>query len=459
MGGWRIANHPNLGILYLSNYLKSKIEDVEILYLEQQLSLDQHLQKVKEFRPDIYGLSFASLLLDDACVTISRVKEILPNITVICGGPHPSAVPDEVASLPGVDVCVIGEGEETLVELVRHFLLQEGELGEITGIAFSRNGEIVRTPKRQFIKDLDSIPFPDWDLVDFENYKGNYQYKASPSTAMTTSRGCPFDCNFCSNPVWKSNRPWVRMRSPENICEEVRLLYGKGIRDIYIRSDEANVSLKWCMEVFNAINGLGYRDLYFQCNMRADKVSDEMIRLYSEMGGWLVYLGIESGSDRTLEGIGKKVTIDQIRRACRIMKKNDIDVFGLFMIYHVWEKDDELFYETYEDVNNGTLGFIRQLRKEKLIDYMSFTTTTPMPGSKLYDTAVKYNLIETGTQIKDLSEFSMKIPGVTISEMKRARLKGMLLQLWIVLRSGNTLWTDFNKIKIKLKYLVKSIVP
>lgn len=459
MGGWRMANHPNLGILYLSSYLKSKVEEIDILYLEQQMSLDEHLQQVREFQPDIYGLSFTSFLLGDARAVISRVKEIIPDVTVICGGPHPSADPDEVAVLPGVDVCVIGEGEETLVELVRHFLLGKGDLHEICGIAFLKNGEIVKTLRRQLIKDLDSIPFPAWDLIDFANYKGNYQYKASPSTAMITSRGCPYDCNFCSNPVWKANKPWVRMRSPENICEEISLLYGKGIRDIYFRSDEVNVSVKWCTEVFEAVKKLDYKDLYFQCNMRADKISEEMLRTYSEMRGWLVYLGIESGSNRTLEGIGKEVTLADIERACKIMKKYNTDVFGLFMIYHVWEKDNELCYETYQDVNDGTLGFVRRLRKEKLIDYMSFTTTTPMPGSRLYDTALKYNLIDRDTHIKDLYGFSMKIPGVTVSEMKRTRLKGMLLQLWFVLCSGNTLWTDFGKIKIKLKYLLKSLLP
>lgn len=458
-GGWRLANHPNLGILYLSSYLKSKFKGVDVLYLEQQLSLDQHLEKVKEYRPDLYGISFSSMLVDDAVFTIKRVKEIFPELKIICGGPHPSALPNEVASIPGVDVCAIGEGEETCIDLVRHFLLQEKELEDIPGIAFLKDQKVIITPKRPFIKDIDSIHFPDWDLINFADYKGNYQYKASPSTAMVTTRGCAYNCNFCSNPVWKTNKPWVRMRSPENVCEEVTLLYNKGIRDIYIRSDDANVKSRWCIEVFKAIKGLGYKDLYFQCNIRGDRVTEEMARLYSEIGGWLVYLGIESGSDRTLAGIGKKITLDKVIHTCRILKRYDIDIFALFMIYHAWEKDNKLYYETYKDVNDGTLRFIRWLRKERLIDYISFTTTTPMPGSKLYETAIKYKIYDPNKSAIDLYTFSMNLPGVTKAEMKRTRLKGMLLQLWFVLASGRTLWSDFGRIKIKLKYLIESILP
>lgn len=147
---------------YLSSYLKSRFKDIEILYLEQQLTFNQHLERVKEYKPDLYGLSFASLLVDDAMATIQRIKKIYPDLIVICGGPHPSAMPQEVAAIPGVTACVIGEGEETVADLVRHFLFHQRKLDQIPGTAFLKDGKVTVTPKRSLISDLDTIPLPDW---------------------------------------------------------------------------------------------------------------------------------------------------------------------------------------------------------------------------------------------------------------------------------------------------------
>ena len=457
--GWRVANHPNLGILYLSAYLKNTFPDVDVLYLEQHLDLEKHIAAIEAYNPDLYGISFATLWANDAEDTVKEVSRRFPDLKIVAGGPHPSAAPEKVVQIPGMDACALGEGEETMAELVRHFVLEEKALEDINGIAYADDGRMKVTPPQPVFRDLDALPLPDWDLVDFRRYKGNYQFKASPSTCMITSRGCAFDCNFCSNPVWNTARPWVRMRSPESICEEVTVLYNRGIRDIYIRSDEANVTGKWFMGVSSAIKELGYKDLYFQCNMRADHISEEMAELYADHGGWLIYLGIESGNQRTIDGIGKYVTLEGVEFTCRAFKKYGVDIFGLFMIYHVWEENNKLCYETYEDVNKGTLGFIRRLRKDRLLDYISFTTATPMPGSRLWHTAVKYKLVDPDMPIKDFSAFTMKIPGVTSWQMKITRLRGMLLQLWFVLRSGNTVWSDWNKLKIKLKYVFESLLP
>ena len=129
------------------------------------------------------------------------------------------------------------------------------------------------------------------------------------------------------------------------------------------------------------------------------------------------------------------------------------------MIFHAWEEDGALAFETPEVVNRDTLGFVRRLKRARLLDYISFTTTTPMPGSRLYKTAVKHNLIPSGFLPSDLSKFSMRLPGVSKRAMRRSRLKGMLLQLEFVLRSGRTVWTDFPKLKIKMKYLLESLLP
>jgi radical SAM superfamily enzyme YgiQ (UPF0313 family) len=452
---WLIANHPNMGILYLAGYLRNKLKDVEIVYLDAFLSLEEHVNRLEELQPDVYGLSFSTMREEDAFRTIKAVRSRFKNMPIVCGGPYSTVSAETVVESLPVDACVRGEGEETMTELIEVFLGTR-PLDSVDGIVFKRDGSVVSTPKRKFIRDLDSIPLPAWDMVNFSKYGGNYQYMARPSTVMIASRGCPFDCVFCANPVWKADKPWLRMRSPENICDEVSWLYEMGIREISIRSDEFNPIPDWPVRVCESIHELGLKDLYFQANMRADKVTKELVRTMKKANFWLVQLGIESGNQKTLDGIGKKITLEHVVQACELFQKYGIKVYGYVMIYHVWEKEGELCYETPEDVDR-TLRFVRQLHKRRLLNYISFSTTTPMRGSRLYDIAERHRLFKPGLKVSDLSSFSMQLPDVSDREMKRSRRKGLLLQLSINLRSGNNYLTDWGKNWHKIKTLLRSV--
>lgn len=453
---WLIANHPNLGILYLSAYLREKIENADIYYLDTHLNLRRHLQHVEEIRPDVYGVSFSSMRVEETRTVISAVKEKFPSLTVVCGGQHPTIAPKEVLNEMPADICVIGEGEKTLTEVIEAICLGKRKLRDIQGIAFRNNGRIISNPKRSLIKNLDSIPFPAWDLVDFNDYIGNYQYKATPSTVMIASRGCPYNCIFCSNPVWKNNKPWVRLRSPENIAQEVAFLYEMGIREISIRSDQFNVRLDWCIDVCREIKRLGHKDLYFQANFRAHPFSEELACEMAASNFWLIQLGIESCNQRVLNGIKKKITIEQIVTTCEIAKKYNIKVYAYIMIYNAWEEDGRLCYETPEEVDN-TLSFVRDLRSKGLLNYISFSTTTPLRGSCLYDIAKRHNILKKNDDVKDMSAFRMVLPNISKREMKKSRLKGMLIQLYFIMRSPGSSRADWRKIVFKIKSLIKSI--
>jgi radical SAM superfamily enzyme YgiQ (UPF0313 family) len=279
---------------------------------------------------------------------------------------------------------------------------------------------------------------------------------AQPNTTIITSRGCPFDCVFCANPVWKLSKPWLRLRSPANVCGEISLLYGMGIREISIRSDEFNPVLSWAVDFCREIQRLGLKDLFFQGNIRADKMTDELAREMKKSNFWMVQIGIESGNQRTLDGIGKRITLEQIVETCRLLKKYGIKVYGYIMIYHAWEEDGKFCYESPEDVDH-TLNFVRKLKKEKLIDYMSFSTSTPMRGSRLFEIAKRHNMLKQGKEISDLSEFSMVFPNVSEKVMKRSRRKGLFLQLSLNLSSGRNNLADWPKNWHKVKTLLKSI--
>ncbi len=435
--GYYDLSYPNLGILYLVSYLERHLgEAVQVQYLEGHTDLAGHLEAVRRFKPDLYGLSFALWTTGLAYRTIDAVKEAFPELTVICGGAQPTGAYWQVLERCRADLCVLGEGEATLLELVQRLMAGERELEGIAGLALrDGQGRPQATAKRPFIKDLDSIPLPAWHLVDFSRYSGMHVHKAAPQTHILVSRGCPFDCNFCANPVWKYNKPWVRTRGPESIAQEVKLLYDRGIREVYMTSDEFNVSEKWALSVCEAIAGLNLPDMYFQCNIRADVLTPELARAFARINLWLAHLGIESGNQRTLDGIGKHVTLEQIERACRLLKAEGIKIFGFVMLFHAWEEDGCLAWESPADVD-GTLRYCRGLLARKLIDYMSWQVATPMPGSRLWRLAEKYCLIPR-KDITNVWEQNLLLPGVGESQVKGKLRKGMILKNYYLVKNGN----------------------
>ncbi|NQT22680.1 MAG: B12-binding domain-containing radical SAM protein [Candidatus Omnitrophica bacterium] len=438
--------YPSLAMTYLIAYARDYFisDGHSFYYVEGHSNLKDHLSMLSRLKPDIYGITVSAITSSLSYQTINAVRKSFPGIKIVCGGPHATAAAKHLLEHCKADVCVRGEGEVTFVELIEHF---EGKkpISEIDGIAYrDESGKTIFTQKRALIKDLDSIPMPAWDLVkDFGVYRGSNFKKASPQTYVLCSRGCPFNCNFCSNPVWKENRPWVRLRSPEKIAEEVDWLYKLGVREIYLGADEFNVEVNWAEEVCDRIHSLGYKkDLFFHVDIRADRMTSRLAEKLNSINVWLGHLGIESGNQHVLEGIGKEIELGQIVDTCRILKTAGVKVFGFLMLFHAWEsKNGTLNWESIEDVNN-TIRFIKRLFKDKLLDYCSWQVTTPWPGSRLWETANKHNLICDTETFHGIRTMTMNLPGVSESDVKRAVCKGVLLKTYYALKSGNINWGD-----------------
>ena len=437
------GSYPNLGLLYLAGSLKAAFEpnDLEVAYLGPKHDLKSHLEIVKQTRPDVYGISFTSKAATLSYQTIGAVHEACPNAWIIAGGAHPTALPADIFQASPVDVVGRAEGEITFTELVKAYLgSNRPDLESMQGIAFRRNGEVIQTKLRPFIEDLDSIPFPAWELVDFQQYPGMHLKKQPIESSLLISRGCPYHCAFCSQPIWKSQKPWLRARSAQNICREIELLYDRGVREIYLSSDELNFNDKWAIELCKAIAGLKHADLFFQCNMRADKVSLALVDVLREMNCWMVHLGVESANDRVLEGIGKRVTVAQIEETARLLSQSGIKVFAFTMLYQAWEEDGKLCFETSKEVDN-TLKWANKMFRNHLIHYMSWQFCTPLPGSKLYEIAKQYNLYR-GNETKvweglDEHNVCMNLPDISQRSMRWKLKKGILLKDWFMIRSGN----------------------
>ncbi|MCP4247553.1 MAG: B12-binding domain-containing radical SAM protein [bacterium] len=439
--------YPNLGILQLISYLRERtaLTDDDIVFLDQFHSVDDHLTAIEKHRPDIYGISYAFLTQRLAALTISAVKERFPDLLVIAGGPHPTSVPEQVLEETRADLACIGEGEVVLSAVVDKVLAGDRDFGRTPGLALRRGGRIVQTPTQAAIEDLDSLPYLAWERIDFSKFVGQHYCRSDKQSCIVISRGCPFKCTFCSLPVWRVSKPFVRMRSPANIAAEVDWLYRLGVREIKIVSDEINVTLPWAKEVCRAIADLGHQDLYFQSNLRADKIDDELAHLFERMNMWLVHLGMESANDRVLGGIEKHITVAQTEQCLKFLKKHRIRCLLFMMAFNLWEEDGAVQCERPAEV----LGSLRWAWGQFLrgrIAYMTWSIATPMPGAPLYDIVRRHGLDNTGQVLdnwgrnKDYLGIDLRPLGITERTKMRLLRLGILSRAVFMIFSGQFDW-------------------
>jgi anaerobic magnesium-protoporphyrin IX monomethyl ester cyclase len=421
--GEAVTESPNLGILYIIGYAKPRLPNVEFYYLEPFLSMKEHLAKVQEIKPDVYAISFTTPRRQLSLETIKNVKDLGLKMLMVAGGAHPTIDPQDVLKNAKVDVCIVGEGEETTTELLKKYAENQPISSIVGTITPQKNNGI-----RPLLQDIDFMPA--WELIDFENYDIAVSKKKRMAYLLPI-RGCPNYCTYCSNPVWKLEKPWVRQRSPKNIAEEINYLYGRGIREIYLRSDTFNVDIKWCLQVCDEIAKLKLKGMAFQCNLRADKLNDELAEKLHDIGVWLVHIGLESANDRVLKGIGKNATQADAIRTLELLKKYYIKVYGFLMLYNAWETNGKLEYETPEEVNN-TLAFAKKCLNENLIEYISWSITNPIIGSKLHDIAEKYNIATYNVKIGNC----MNLPGISEQQIVEHVKQGMILQLLNGIQKG-----------------------
>lgn len=365
-----------IGLCYLGAVLEKaghrpEIFDSQLIEEpEKQLS---NLIRQKKF--DVVGFSAVTPSAKRTSIMASIVKEIQPNTTTIVGGVHPTVTgADVLKQMPDVDIAVFGEGELTIIDLLEHLEHKES-LDEVRGIAFRTDEQIVRTERRELIKDLDTIPFPAHHLVDLNKYTpppGLFFEK--PIIPMTSSRGCPYDCAFCADTViWQGK---CRMRSAQNVVDEMEYLKEKyGAREIKFFDDTFTVSRKRTVEICSEIlkRDLG---LIWRCASRVDKVDPELLKLMRESGCRSISFGIESGDDEILKRMNKKITVEQARQAVKWSKEVGIETKGFFML-------------NYPGENIETTEKTIRLSRELYLDFVGFNITMPYLGTRLRDEVEK----------------------------------------------------------------------
>ena len=352
---------------------------------------------LKEFKPDYLVVNIATPTLEHDLEAVKKAKEICPNVITIAKGAAFLTLAERIIKEHNeLDFGILGEAENTLKEI-----LEDKPKAEILGLYYKENDDVKFTGNRPFIEDLDSLPFPARHLVDNNIYRRPDNNKVQAT--IKVSRGCPFHCFFClATPVSGAK---VRRRSPENIVAEIKECVEKyNIKNFLFWSDIFNIDKDWTMKLCQAIIDSGLK-ITWSANTRADTADLEMAEMMYKSGCRLVSIGVESGSQYMLEKMGKKITLNDVRRTVKVFKKAKIRIYNYFVIGLPWETE-----ETVEE----TIKFAIELNS----DFISFYTATPLPGSRFYDYALEHNLFDKETSFENAYYY----PAVNTHNLSRERV-------------------------------------
>ena len=454
--------YPPLGLLYLASYARAQFTNLDFLVIDGYKTRKKNLfEKIWTFNPDIVGVSCTTQASTGAYEIINEIKKrYKENVLIVSGGAHPSISSEEPLTKSLTDYVVRGEGEIIFSEIIKCVIDNKCEnIRKIKGVSYKYDGEIFDNPLMPLIKDISTIPFPARDLLDIADYPGYHYKKRERDTSLVSTRGCPFNCVYCSNPVWKLQRPWYRTRTPKNIADEIEHIIQKyEITEFYDQTDEFNGNKTWAKTVCDELIKRKL-DIVWKVQMRADNIDDELASKMAAAGCWLGFFGIETGNDDTSIGVNKNILTEQSVKALRILKNNNIKAFALLMAFNVWEENGVLKFEDKEKTLN-TVRFAEYLVKNNLVDLISWSLTTPYPGSKLYEIALRHKLIPEELIGKwenwdSSANFVMKLPGVTNNDWLYVQRKGKILQIKLLFKSGTF---NIGSIPMYIKKLYKLVI-
>ncbi len=357
--------YPSLGLLTLGAYLRSHGLDVAMTDLTFARDARPVTTGLRESRPEVVGVHTKTLTHDRAFEVAARAKA--EGAFAVAGGPDAATRPEHYLD-GGFDAVVPGEGEGALVDLARRVSRGEDAAG-VPGTVVRRGGRLVRGPARPFLRDLDALPLPAWDLVDMEQYLGSWQRSTGERrAAVLTSRGCPFDCSWCSKPTFGRT---FRQQSPERVVAELRALQER-YRVDYVRfcDDVFGVSHAWIDRLLTLLEEEGLQ-LKWECLARVDLLKPDLLKRMRAAGLERVYVGVESGSQKMLDLMNRGTRLAQVERTADALRREGVRQFWFLMLGYPGE--------TLEDIE-ATLRLFRRFSPEEY----SVSIAVPVPGTRFY---------------------------------------------------------------------------
>lgn len=417
-----------LGLAYLAAVLEKNNFSTRIIDCTVDFSDKSLIKEILKDRPDVIGLSATTPAFESAKFIAQRIKQLIPSTILIIGGAHITALPYQAMESGGFDIGVIGEAEETILELLRH-IQKKGldDLDMIKGIIYKQDGKVSITSKREFIKELDSIPFPARHfLPPLSRYRPTpASYKRLPLATIMTSRGCPLQCVFCDRAVFGN---MYRQRTADNILAEVEEVVERyGAREIRFFDDLFTLDKE---RTYKICAGLRKKMLPWTCLTTVTAVTKELLKEMKAAGCWQVLYGLESGDSRMLKLLGKGNTIEQNIQAVRWTKEAGLSVRADFIVGTPGETMETL---------KKTLRFAINMD----LDYAHFNKFIPFPGTQLYRflSVQGYNFnFSSRCSILDHSALLYVPEGITKKEYRKF------------------LDTAFKKFYLRPRYIIKRLL-
>ena len=369
---------PAIGMAYIAAVLRNDGIDVKIIdaYVNEY-ALSEILSVLGEFEPDVVGISVLTPSADVVCELARAIRAVNSSVKIVMGNMHASLFAEELLLGGYADIIVHREGEVTVLELV-HILEKCGSLHGVAGISFKEGDEVIHNPLRPHIEDLDSLPYPAWDLMPLD------KYNTDPRTVIKTgcveqqilaSRGCPNQCTFCSSRTEKSLGSKYRMRSPSKVVDEMLYMHDRYGSKVFSFMDLAfplvkQHAIELCKEI---IGRRGKREILWSTECRVKPLDKETLEYMKESGCCRVNFGIESGSIDILKSLKKNFTVDDVRVATRMAKEVGLEVDGMFMIGLPGETESAI---------RQTISLAISID----VRYAIFNIFVPYPGCELWDT-------------------------------------------------------------------------
>lgn len=381
-------SYPPLGILTLSSFLKIHGHSVRVLDLALEEKTRPKILEMIEGFAHVVGITLYTEIIHYVSDLIAFLKERVPNLKIVLGGPHCSVLPEESLELGEVDVVVINEGEAPLLEVLAVWQDDTSfQLEDIPGICYRENGEIRKNTKRGRVKNLNLLPLPDRDAVSLEEYHDPY--------SVVSSRGCPGRCVFCATrPV---NGTVYRMRDADHLFGEVFFLHKVyGAKSISFLEDTFTADSKRFYDFAEMVRESSL-EIFFRCETRIDKMTKEMLAEMAEVGFDSIQYGIETGDQKVMEAIRKDIDLVYAEEIIEYTRELGMLPMLSFCLGHYADTPETL---------ERTRHFIERM-VEEFDTYVSVSFNTPFPGTYQYN-----HLEELGLSLttRDWSDFTLLRP-------------------------------------------------
>jgi anaerobic magnesium-protoporphyrin IX monomethyl ester cyclase len=369
---------PILGLACIAAPLVKSGHDITILDLNLYDNPKEILiRKLNELRPDVIGLTATTAIVHKIIDIAKVAKEILPHVTIVAGGPHSTAVPEDLLKNSGIDIVVLGEGDKIFQSIV-----ESENMKDIPNIYYKDNGKIVHSNiLNESINDLDLLQFPAYFLYDIHKYiMPKIFARKSPIAFMETSRGCYSHCVYCNKNIHGYK---LRQKSPERVVDEMEYILNLGFKEIQIIDDVFTADMKRAYTICEEILKRGLKfPWYPRGGIRVDRVSMELFSIMKKAGCYRIPFGIESGSQRVIDVIKKRITLEQAENAVRFSKEAGFEVECYFMIGLPTETEDDIL---------KSIDFAKKLDP----NYVKFSIAIPLPGTEMFDEMMKNNRIKS----------------------------------------------------------------